>query len=99
MLVFNPWDFGAEERADPSAIILFHRSDREICRILEHEQEHDYSTAAFRFARQRDELSPLELPARILERQNVLQTNQVLFRRMCLSLGMVLPFKDSAGGT
>jgi len=37
--------------------------------------------------------------ARILERQNVLQTNQVLFRRMCLSLAMVLPFKDSAGGT
>ena len=35
---------------DPLAIILFHPSDREICRILEdeHEQEHDFSTSAFR---------------------------------------------------
>jgi hypothetical protein len=31
---------------DPSAIILFDHSDREICRILEH--EHDFSTSAFR---------------------------------------------------
>jgi hypothetical protein len=37
--------------------------------------------------------------ARILERQNVLQTSQVLFRRICVSLAMVLPFKDSEGGT
>jgi hypothetical protein len=36
---------------------------------------------------------------RILERQNVLQTSQVLFRRICVSLAMVLPFKDSEGGT
>ena len=27
---------------DPSAIILFHYSDREIGRILEHEQEHEH---------------------------------------------------------
>jgi len=27
---------------DPSAIILFHYSDREIGRILEHEHEHDF---------------------------------------------------------
>jgi hypothetical protein len=33
---------------------------------------------------------------RILERQNVLQTSQVLFRRICVSLAMVLPFKDSS---
>src|SRR5262249_34966655 len=34
---------------DPSAIILFHHSDCEICRILEdeHEQEHDFSTSAY----------------------------------------------------
>jgi hypothetical protein len=37
--------------------------------------------------------------ARILERQNVLQTSQVLFRRLCVSLVVVLPFKDSEGGT
>jgi hypothetical protein len=36
--------------------------------------------------------------ARILERQNV-QTSQVLFRRICVSLAMVLPFKDSEGWT
>ena len=36
---------------------------------------------------------------RILERQNVLQTSQVLFRRLCVSLVVVLPFKDSQGGT
>jgi hypothetical protein len=41
----------------------------------------------------------VEQTARILERQNVLQTSQVLFRRICVSLAMVLPFKDSAGGT
>jgi hypothetical protein len=35
-------------------------------------------------------------PARILERQNVLQTSQVLLRRVCVSLAMVLPFKDSS---
>jgi hypothetical protein len=34
--------------------------------------------------------------ARILERQNVLQTSQVLFRRLCVSLAEVLPFKDSS---
>jgi Domain of unknown function (DUF4136) len=33
--------------------------------------------------------------ARILERQNVLQISQVLFRRICVSLATVLPFKDS----
>ena len=40
-----------------------------------------------------------QAPARILERQNVLQTSQVLFRRICVSLAMVLPFKDSESGT
>jgi hypothetical protein len=29
----------------------------------------------------------------------VLQTSQVLFRRLCVSLVVVLPFKDSQGGT
>jgi hypothetical protein len=37
--------------------------------------------------------------AKILERQNVLQTNQVLFRRLNVSLVVVLPFNDSQGGT
>jgi len=32
---------------------------------------------------------------RIPERQNVLQTSQVLFRRIWVSLAMVFPFKDS----
>jgi hypothetical protein len=34
--------------------------------------------------------------ARMLERQNVLQTSQVLFGRIYVSLAMVLPFKDSS---
>jgi hypothetical protein len=37
--------------------------------------------------------------SRILERQNALQTSQVLFRRIRVSPAMVLPFKDSEGGT
>jgi hypothetical protein len=41
----------------------------------------------------------LQLTTRILERQNVLQTSQVLFRRLCVGLAVVLPFKDSEGGT
>ena len=55
----------------------------------------DLPVAASQRRRLKDEIDL----ARILERQNVLQTNQVLFRRMCLSLAMVLPFKDSEGGT
>src|SRR6516162_7418010 len=44
---------------------------------------------------------PLCLPvaARILERQKMLQTSQVLSRRLCVSCAAVLPFKDSEGGT
>ncbi|MBV8641823.1 MAG: hypothetical protein JO070_10575 [Verrucomicrobia bacterium] len=44
VLVLDLWDFGAEKESDPSAINLFHHSDREICRILEdeHEQEHEH---------------------------------------------------------
>jgi hypothetical protein len=37
--------------------------------------------------------------SRILERQKMLQTSQVLFRPLCVSLAVVLPFKDSQGGT
>src|SRR3974390_2254689 len=37
--------------------------------------------------------------ARILERQKMLQTSQVLSRRLCVSCAAVLPFKDSEGGT
>jgi hypothetical protein len=36
---------------------------------------------------------------RILERQKMVQTSQVLFRPLCVSLAVVLPFKDSQGGT
>ena len=36
----------SKREPDPSAIILFHHSDREICRILEDEHEHDSSTSA-----------------------------------------------------
>ena len=39
------WD--SAPKPAPSAIILFRHSDREICRILEH--EHDFSNSAFRF--------------------------------------------------
>jgi hypothetical protein len=40
-----------KRESDHSSIILFHHSDREICRILgdEQEHEHDFSTSAFRF--------------------------------------------------
>jgi hypothetical protein len=33
---------------------------------------------------------------RILERQKMLQTGQVLLRRLCVDFALVLPFKDSA---
>ena len=39
------------------------------------------------------------LMSRILERQKMLQTSQVLSRRLCVSGAAVLPFKDSEGGT
>ena len=50
VLMLDLWDFGAEKRTDPPAIISFHHSDRETCRILEDEQEHehDFSASAFR---------------------------------------------------
>jgi hypothetical protein len=35
-------------------------------------------------------------PARILERQKMLQTGQVLFRRLSVDFALVLPFKDSS---
>jgi hypothetical protein len=35
--------------------------------------------------------------ARILERQKMLQTGQVLFRRLSVDFALVLPFKDSTG--
>ena len=38
-------------------------------------------------------------PTRILERQNMLRISQVLFERLCVSQAVVLPFKDSEGGT
>ena len=37
--------------------------------------------------------------ARILERQKLLQTSQVLFRHLCVSYVALLPFKDSQGET
>jgi hypothetical protein len=46
-----------------------------------------------------DVLNALGRYARILERQKMLQTSQVLFRPLCVSLAVVLPFKDSQGGT
>ena len=51
VLVLDLWDSAPKREPDPSAIILFRHSDREICRILEHEQEHehDFSNSAFRF--------------------------------------------------
>jgi hypothetical protein len=50
----NDLGVSPKREPDPSANILFHHSDREICWILEdeHEQEHehDFSTSAFRFS-------------------------------------------------
>jgi hypothetical protein len=40
----------------------------------------------------------LRRPTRILERQKVLQTGQVLFRRLSVDFALVLPFKDSQRG-
>jgi hypothetical protein len=37
--------------------------------------------------------------ARILERQKMLQKGQVLLRRLSVNFALVLPFKDSQGGT
>ena len=37
--------------------------------------------------------------SRILERQKMLETGQVLFRRLSVDFALVLPFKDSRGGT
>ena len=37
--------------------------------------------------------------ARILERQKMLQTDQVLLRRLSVNFALLLPFKDSQGGT
>ena len=37
--------------------------------------------------------------SRILERQKMLQTGQGLFRRLSVDFALVLPFKDSQGGT
>ena len=34
--------------------------------------------------------------ARILERQNVLRTSQILFRRLAVNFALVLPFEDSS---
>jgi len=47
VLVLELWDSAPKRELDPLAIIFFHHSDREICRILEdeHEQEHDFSTS------------------------------------------------------
>jgi hypothetical protein len=42
---------------------------------------------------------PLPRLTRILERQKMLQTDQVLLRRLSVSFALVLPFKDSQGGT
>jgi hypothetical protein len=36
--------------------------------------------------------------SRILERQKMLQTGQVLFRRLSVDFALVLPFKDSQRG-
>ena len=36
---------------------------------------------------------------RILERQKMLQTGQVLFRRLSVDFALVLPFKDSSEAT
>jgi len=49
VLVLDPWDPAPKKEPDPSAITLFHNSDREICGILEDEHEHDFLTSAFRF--------------------------------------------------
>jgi hypothetical protein len=56
VLVLDLWDFGAEKETDPSAIILVHHSDREICRILEdeHEQEHEHDFGSLYRAEARD---------------------------------------------
>ena len=40
---------------------------------------------------------PLPRLTRILERQKMLQTGQVLFRRPSVNFALVLPFKDSQG--
>jgi len=50
VLGLDQWDFGAEKRVRAFGNYFVPSVDREICRILEdeHEQEHDFSTSAFR---------------------------------------------------
>jgi hypothetical protein len=38
----------------------------------------------------------MQASSRILERQKMLQTGQVLFRRLSVDFALVLPFKDSS---
>jgi hypothetical protein len=47
VVVLDLWDWAPKREPDPSAIILFHHSDREICRILEHEQQHEHDFLNF----------------------------------------------------
>ena len=47
VLVLDLWEFGVEKRARSFAIILFHHSGREICSILEDEQEHGHDFLDF----------------------------------------------------
>ena len=61
---------------DPSAIILFHHSDREICRILEQEHEHDSSTSAFTFKSLPLPLLPLLPSVQIFFRPSVIWTSK-----------------------
>ena len=64
MLVLDIGTSAPKRGPDPSAIILFHHSAREICRIPEdeHEQEHDFSGSAFRFSQPLAPTLPSERP-------------------------------------
>jgi hypothetical protein len=42
VLGLNVWDFGAEKRARSFGDHFVPSTNREICRNLEHEQEHDF---------------------------------------------------------
>src|SRR3974377_205378 len=57
---------------------------------MQRRADQQYSSSMFRVRK---------YSTRILERQKMLQTSQVLPRRLCVSCAAVLPFKDSEGGT
>jgi hypothetical protein len=66
-------------------------------RQFEHEHDDEHDSSNFGISVEERSVLPTE-DARILERQKMLQTGEVLFRRLSVDFALVLPFKDSQRG-